>query len=107
MNDKELKKFAARIAAQLFIMYEELSDAWAESTDEDGSLFTAGAQAHLYGRVTAPAGRSYIDQSKSEYNITLPGGVAPGHELDRQLRDTLEQIEREKRARQRASMSHD
>ncbi|EPL2660705.1 phage tail tape measure protein [Klebsiella aerogenes] len=60
-----------------------------------------------YQPVTAPTGRSYIDQSKSEYNITLPGGVAPGHQLDRQLRDTLEQIEREKRARQRASMSHD
>ncbi|MGR7478227.1 phage tail tape measure protein [Klebsiella aerogenes] len=60
-----------------------------------------------YQPVTAPAGRSYIDQSKSEYNITLPGGVTPGHQLDRQLRDTLEQIEREKRARQRASMSHD
>ena len=60
-----------------------------------------------YQPVTAPVGRSYIDQSKSEYNITLPGGVAPGHQLDRQLRDTLEQIEREKRARQRASMSHD
>lgn len=60
-----------------------------------------------YQPVTAPAGRSYIDQSKSEYNITLPGGVAPGHQLDRQLRDTLEQIEREKRARQRASMSHE
>ncbi|ECA1328316.1 phage tail tape measure protein [Salmonella enterica subsp. enterica serovar Leatherhead] len=60
-----------------------------------------------YQPVTAPAGRSYIDQSKREYNISLPGGVAPGHQLDRQLRDTLEQIEREKRARQRASMSHD
>ncbi|QIU90077.1 phage tail tape measure protein [Yokenella regensburgei] len=60
-----------------------------------------------YQPVTAPAGRSYIDQSKREYNITLPGGVAPGHQLDRQLRDTLKQIEREERARQRASMSHD
>lgn len=60
-----------------------------------------------YQPVTAPEGRSYIDQSKSEYNITLPGGVAPGHQLDRQLRDTLEQIERDKRARQRASMTHD
>ncbi|EDY5734819.1 phage tail tape measure protein [Salmonella enterica] len=60
-----------------------------------------------YQPFTAPAGRSYIDQSKSEYNITLPGGVAPGHQLDRQLRDTLEQIERDKRARQRASMTHD
>ncbi|WJV67495.1 phage tail tape measure protein [Pectobacteriaceae bacterium CE70] len=61
----------------------------------------------VYQPVTAPTGRSYIDQSKSEYNITLPGGVAPGHQLDRQMRDTFEQIEREKRARQRASMSHD
>ncbi len=60
-----------------------------------------------YQPVTTPAGRSYIDQSKSEYNINLPGGVAPGHQLDRQLRDTLEQIERDKRARQRANMTHD
>ncbi|MDY9500896.1 phage tail tape measure protein [Escherichia coli] len=60
-----------------------------------------------YQPVTAPAGRSYIDQSKSEYNINLPRGVAPGHQLDRQLRDTLEQIERDKRARQRANMTHD
>lgn len=60
-----------------------------------------------YQPVTAPAGRSYIDQSKSEYNINLPGGVSPGHQLDRQLRDTLEQVERDKRARQRASMTHD
>ncbi|EFO2205020.1 phage tail tape measure protein [Escherichia coli] len=60
-----------------------------------------------YQPVTAPAGRSYIDQSKSEYNINLPEGVAPGHQLDRQLRDTLEQIERDKRARQRANMTHD
>lgn len=47
------------------------------------------------------------NQSKSEYNINLPGGVAQGHQLDRQLRDTLEQIERDKRARQRANMTHD
>ncbi|MCF3754825.1 hypothetical protein L2E21_25715, partial [Salmonella enterica subsp. enterica serovar Weltevreden] len=60
-----------------------------------------------YQPVTAPAGRSYIDQIKSENNITLPGGVAPGHQLYRQLRDTLEQSERDKRARQRASRTHD
>ena len=60
-----------------------------------------------YQPVTAPAGRSYVDQSKSEYNITLSGGIAPGHQLDRQLRDTVEQIDREKRARARANMSHD
>ena len=55
MNDKELKKFAGRIAAQLFIMYEELSDAWAEAHGGKDSLFTDEAQAHLYGQVAGAA----------------------------------------------------
>ncbi|UDC28436.1 hypothetical protein SB00094_02504 [Klebsiella variicola subsp. tropica] len=59
-----------------------------------------------YQPVTAPAGRSYIDQSKSEYHIAVQGGGG-GTQLDRQLQDALEKIEREKRARQRASMNHD
>lgn len=57
--------------------------------------------------VTAPAGRSYVDQSKREYNITLSGGVAPGTDLDRQLREAVEKLDREERARQRSSMRHD
>ena len=60
-----------------------------------------------YHPVTAPAGRSYIDQSKREYNIHLPGGVAPGTDLDRQLREAVEKLDREERARQRSSMRHD
>lgn len=60
-----------------------------------------------YQPVTAPAGRSYIDQSKREYNINLPGGVAPGTDLDRQLREAVERLNREERARQRSSMRHD
>lgn len=60
-----------------------------------------------YQPVTAPAGRSYIDQSKREYNINLPGGVAPGTDLDRQLREAVEKLDREERARQRSSMRHD
>lgn len=60
-----------------------------------------------YQPVTAPAGRSYIDQSKSEYNITLQGGVAPGNNLTQQFREEVERMEREKRARNRASMMHD
>ncbi|UTJ43087.1 phage tail tape measure protein [Klebsiella grimontii] len=59
-----------------------------------------------YQPVTAPAGRSYIDQSKSEYHISVDGG-GNGTQLDRQLQDALEKFEREKRARQRASMNHD
>lgn len=59
-----------------------------------------------YQPVTAPAGRSYIDQSKSEYHISVDGG-GNGAPLDRQLQDALEKFEREKRARQRASMNHD
>lgn len=60
-----------------------------------------------YQPVTAPAGRSYIDQSKSEYNITLQGGVTPGGDLDRQLRDAVDKLDREKRARQRSNMRLD
>ncbi|EAY7624879.1 replication endonuclease [Salmonella enterica] len=55
MNDKELKKFSSRIASQLFIMYEELSDAWAEAHGGKESLFTDEAQACLYGHVAGAA----------------------------------------------------
>ncbi|HAY0301669.1 TPA: phage tail tape measure protein [Escherichia coli] len=60
-----------------------------------------------YQPVTAPAGRSYVDQSKNEYHISLTGGTAPGTQFDRQLQDALEKYERDKRARARASMMHD
>lgn len=61
----------------------------------------------MYQPVTAPAGRSYVDQSKREYNINLSGGVAPRTDLDRQLREAVEKLDREERARQRSSMRHD
>lgn len=50
-----------------------------------------------YQPVTAPAGRSYIDQSRSEYHFTLQGGIAPNGQLDNQLRDAVERLEREAR----------
>ncbi|MFB4920908.1 phage tail tape measure protein, partial [Enterobacter hormaechei subsp. xiangfangensis] len=37
----------------------------------------------------------------------LSGGVAPGTDLDRQLREAVEKLDREERARQRSSMRHD
>ncbi|EFK4621308.1 replication endonuclease, partial [Escherichia coli] len=55
MNDKELKKFAARISSQLFMMYEELCDAWVDAHGEKESLFTDEAQTHLYGHVAGAA----------------------------------------------------
>ena len=55
MNDKELKKFAAKIAAQLWSQYEELSDAWADAHGGKDMLFTDQAQAHLYGQVAGIA----------------------------------------------------
>ncbi|HFN3459332.1 TPA: phage tail tape measure protein [Enterobacter hormaechei] len=61
----------------------------------------------MYQPVAAPAGRSYVDQSKREYNITLSGGVAPGTDLDRRLREAVDKLDREERARQRSSMRHD
>lgn len=59
-----------------------------------------------YEPVTAPAGRTYIDQSSPTYQINMPGG-APGGQLGNQLQDALEKYERDKRARARASMMHD
>lgn len=64
---------------------------------------TAGA----YQPISAPGGRSYVDNSRSEYNIHLPGGGMPERDLDRQLRDAVERIDREKRAKQRSDMRHD
>lgn len=55
MNDKELRKFAARIASQLWSKYEELSDAWAEAHGGKETLFTDEAQSHLYGQVAGVA----------------------------------------------------
>lgn len=60
-----------------------------------------------YQPVSAPGGRSYVDQSKNDYHITLQGSSAPGAPLDRQLQDALEKYERDKRARARSSMAHD
>jgi len=60
-----------------------------------------------YRPVNAPAGRTYIDQSKSDYHITLPGGAAAGGQLEQQLQDALEKFERDKRARSRSSMNYD
>ena len=60
-----------------------------------------------YQPVTAPTGKTYVDQSKPEYNINLNGGIAPGSDLDRQLREAVDKLDRENRARQRSSMRHD
>lgn len=70
-----------------------------------GGVLTGGYGS--YQPVTANAGKSYTDQSSNEYHIAIGGGVQNGGELDRQLRDSLEKYEREKRAKQRASMMHD
>lgn len=55
MNDKELRKFSAKIASQLWSKYEELSDVWAEAHGGKETLFTDEAQVHLYGQVAGIA----------------------------------------------------
>lgn len=108
----KLRSGASWLLEKLGIINKE-SDSLDKTADKidaailDNSNTLAISANSSYQPLTTPAGRSYVDQSKSEYNITLQGGAVPGHELDRQLRDTVEQIEREKRARQRASMSYD
>lgn len=60
-----------------------------------------------YQPVTAPAGKTYIDQSRPTYQINVPGNGMPGGRLGNDLQDALEKYEREKRAKDRASMMHD
>ncbi|ECO1396819.1 TPA: phage tail tape measure protein [Salmonella enterica subsp. enterica serovar Senftenberg str. CFSAN004018] len=60
-----------------------------------------------YQPVTAPAGKTYIDQSRPTYQINVPGNGVPGGRLGNDLQDALEKYEREKRAKARASMMHD
>lgn len=60
-----------------------------------------------YQPVTAPAGKTYIDQSRPTYQINVPGNGMPGGQLGNQLQDALDKYDREKRARARASMMHD
>ncbi|MBS1206501.1 MAG: phage tail tape measure protein [Proteobacteria bacterium] len=60
-----------------------------------------------YQPAVAPGGKSYVDNRQSHYNITMQNGGAPGGELGRQLQDAVEKADRDKRARERASMRHD
>ncbi|HDU3835084.1 TPA: replication endonuclease [Klebsiella aerogenes] len=53
MNDKALKKFAARLSAQLFMAYEELSDEYTEAYGRKEALFTDEAQSYLYGQLAS------------------------------------------------------
>ncbi|EOC0864123.1 phage tail tape measure protein [Cronobacter muytjensii] len=71
-------------------------------------MFGQAPAYQAYQPVSAAGGRSYIDQSRNHYNISVAGGAgAGGAPLAQQLREELERIEREKRARSRASMGHD
>lgn len=51
MNDKVLKKFAARLSAQIFMAYEEFSDEYTEAYGSKEALFTDDAQSYLYGQL--------------------------------------------------------
>ena len=51
MNDKVLKKFAARLSAQIFMAYEEFSDEYTEAHGSKEALFTDDAQSYLYGQL--------------------------------------------------------
>ncbi len=71
-------------------------------------MFGQAPAYQAYQPVSAAGGRSYIDQSRNQYNISVAGGAGTGGApLAQQMREELERIEREKRARSRASMGHD
>lgn len=77
------------------------------STATQNGYSPAISSYNSYQPVTAPAGKTYIDQSRPTYQINVPGNGMPGGRLGNDLQDALEKYEREKRAKARASMMHD
>lgn len=88
---------------------QKAAKASAATGSQKGSYISATSTygGYQYQPVTALTGKTYVDQSKPEYNINLNGGIAPGSDLDRQLREAVDKLDRENRARQRSSMRHD
>lgn len=69
--------------------------------------YTPAVSSFSYQPVTAPAGKTYIDQSRPTYQINMPGNGMPGGRLGNDLQDALEKYESKKRADARASMRYD
>ncbi|MBS5775622.1 MAG: phage tail tape measure protein [Enterobacter cloacae] len=99
---KLLNEGVAWLLDKLGVINKQSADA---SPDKQTQPTTGGA---AFGMVQPPrldnyqaarpaASGSYVDQSKSEYNITLQGDMSPGGDGTRQLRDLLAQHEQEKR----------
>ena len=99
---KLLNEGVAWLLNKLGVINKQSADA---SPDKQTQPTTGGA---AFGMVQPPrlenyqaarpaTGGSYVDQSKSEYNITLQGDMSPGGDGTRQLRDLLAQHEQEKR----------
>lgn len=59
-----------------------------------------------YQPTLVPGGRSYVDQSKSEYHITLQGSAASATDLTRQIREEIENSERDKARQRQASFMY-
>lgn len=70
------------------------------------SRFSGGDLA--YQPASAPkAGRSFIDQSRSEYHFTLQGGMAGDSQIENRIREALERLEEERRSKNYGSMVYD
>ncbi|MCK7452610.1 phage tail tape measure protein [Enterobacter chengduensis] len=76
----------------------------AVSSPGPGAGIYGGGQS--YQPTLVPGGRSYVDQSKSEYHITLQGNAASATDLTRQIREEIENSEREKARQRQASFTY-
>lgn len=84
----------------------EASSADATATPPNGAPLSAAAPIAGYRAITPPAGRSYIDQSKSDYNLTIAANAASDPLLMQKIREQLELFELDKQARQRSAMTY-
>lgn len=59
-----------------------------------------------YRRATAPGGRAFTDNSKNTIEVNVPAGSSK-QDTDRLVRDAMDKMERDRRARQRSNMALD
>ncbi|RHI02060.1 phage tail tape measure protein [Enterobacter cloacae] len=60
-----------------------------------------------YQPALATGGRSYVDQSRSEYHFTLQGDMTSGADLSRQIQDALDSRENQRAANQRSRFMYE
>ncbi|MEO3990240.1 phage tail tape measure protein [Pseudocitrobacter cyperus] len=77
-------------------------------SDSDAPQISQNGAYQRYQPVLTPAGRSYVDQSRSEFHITVSAeSAAADSQLSNKIKSELEQWEQSRRTRQFSGLNYD